>query len=673
MAVKKASSGKAAHHLQPGFPKEVSSMSLFRGLAALALLAAIASVTPGRAATLVEKGQGRAVIILPEKPSPVVEGAARVLRDHIRQMSGAELPIRTEDKITGSPTQEQAWILVGEGKLTEKQGLTGKGLGPGGIHQSAKGPVLALFGSDARTPADPDGTRYAVTTFLEDKLGVRYLWPGELGKVVPRQDTITVEDFEHRFTPKLAQRRIRSLGYHDRLQVGLDGLGFTKDDYERLVSDAQRTQSESPHWFAWQRLGGTLNMNGGHAFGDLWEKYGQDHPDWFALQPDGSRDQSRNPDRARLCVSNPDLVAVIARQKIEEFDRQPNLLGVSIAPNDGGRTTFCTCPKCEALDSPEGRKVLLWDFTGKERRDFEHVSLTDREVWFWNTIAERVAKVHPDKLLVVDAYSVYAAPPVERKLHPNLVVRFASLGYHDEDYRRESMRDWDEWSRAAKRIYFRPNLMLLGRRDGLPLPYVHKFGEDFRYLANHSMMGTDFDACCHHWATQGLNYYVVARLHWNPELSVDAIVDDYCRAGFGPAAKSVRRYFDQLEAVMKEVATAKSKAAIAFRAEVLASLQTQLDQARKEAGNDAAIGKRLDFLELGLRWTTVEARAHGFLAAGTKTDKEQAKRTLDERYLLMRQIFQNNPMAVNVAYVSWGEDGLWGQLGWAPPKSSRRP
>src|SRR5439155_24843980 len=165
--------------------------------------------------------------------------------------------IRTEDRITGSPSQDQAWILVGEGKLAEKLGLTSKRLGPGGIFQSAKGKVLALFGTDAHTPSDPNGTRYAVTTFLEDKLGVRYLWPGELGKVVPRRETIVVGDFEYHFTPKLAQRRIRSMGYHDRIQVCLDRLGFTKDEYERLRADAQRTQPESPDWFGWHRLGGT--------------------------------------------------------------------------------------------------------------------------------------------------------------------------------------------------------------------------------------------------------------------------------------------------------------------------------------------------------------------------------------------------------------------------------
>src|SRR5262245_58476599 len=537
-----------------------------RALVAI-LLMATAFITPSQAATLVEKGRCRAVLIVPEKPSPVAEAAARVLRDHIRQMSGAELPIRREDQIKGSPTPEQPWVLVGEGKLTNKLGLSSKGLGPGGIVLSAKEPVLALFGTDARTPADPHGTRYAVTTFLEDKLGVRYLWPGELGKVVPRRQTIVVADFQHRFTPKLAQRRIRSLGYNDRLQVGLDRLGFTKENYERLRAQSQRTEVESPDWFGWHRLGGTLNLNGGHAFGHLWAKYGKDHPDWFALQADGSRDQSRSPDRARLCKSNPDLIAAIAKEKIEQLTRNPALLGVAVGPNDGGRSSFCTCPKCEALDSPKGRKVLLWDFTKGTQRDKEHVSLTDRMVYFWNGIAEQVAKVHPEKFLVVDAYSAYAAPPVERKLHPNLVVRFAPLGYHSEDYRQEGLRDWEGWSKAAKRIYFRPNLMLLGRREGLPLLYVHKFGQDFRHLASHSLMGADFDSCCHHWATQGLNYYVVARLHWNPEQDVDALVNDYCQAGFGPAGKAVRRYFDRLESLMNRAATSKGKATEAFTAE----------------------------------------------------------------------------------------------------------
>jgi hypothetical protein len=428
------------------------------------------------------------------------------------------------------------------------------------------------------------------------------------------------------------------------------------------------TTAFSGDWFQWHGMGGTLNILGGHAFGHLWEKHGKAHPEWFALQPNGSRDQSFSSDRSRLCKSNPDLIAAIAREKIAELEKNPNVLGVSLSPNDGGKATFCTCPKCEALDAPNGRKVQLWDFTGKERRDFEHVSLTDRMVYFWNGIAGEVAKVHPDKLFTVDAYSAYTAAPVQRALHPNLVVRFAALSYEDETSRQQGLGDWDAWARMAKRIYFRSNCMLAGRRTGMPLIYAHRFGEDFRHLAEHSMMGTDLDSCCHNWATQGLNYYVAARLHWDPRRSVDALIDDYCRAGFGSAAGPMRAYFDKLESIYSGSAARHEDAFSGFTDAALEELKSLITKAETLAANDEDSLKRVKFIGIGMRWTELEVRAHRFLADPSKADKAAAKAVLDARYAMMREIFEKNHLAVNVAYVSWGEDGLWGQLGWKAPK-----
>ena len=615
---------------------------------------------PAGALTLVENGQPRAVIITPDQPSPSAKLGAQILRDHIKQISGAELPILRESTVSGEPTDERAWVFVGEGKQTVKLGLSSKSLGPGSMVLHAKGNVLALFGTD-------DGTHYAVVTFLEDKLGVRWLWPGELGKVVPRHDTIRIEDFDLTCTPQLAQRKIRDAHINDRLETGLKNLGFTANDYKRRRAAAEQTTSESGGWFGWQKLGGTFNVSGGHAFGHLWEKYGKEHPDWFAMQPNGSRDQSRNGARARLCKSNPELIAAIAREKIEELNRNPNLGGVSLSPNDGGVNTFCTCPKCEALDAPDARKVKL--------RQFEHVALTDRMVYFWNAIAEQVTKVHPNALFTVDAYSAYRSPPLLRKLHPNLVVRFVQIQYTDETLRQQGLRDWDEWAKAAPKMYFRPNLLLAGRRTGAPLIYVHKFATDFRYLAHHSMWGTDFDSCTHNWATQGLNYYVVARLHWNPDMDVDAIIDDYCRAGFGNAAKSVRHYFNRLETITNEIAanraaldadidTAKIEPLGTFTPQALAELRDLLRQAREQAASDAISLKRLAFLERGLRWTETESRVHAFFQ---QTDKVAARKACEERFALMRDVFQNDFLAVNVAAISWGEDGYIKRLGWKHP------
>jgi len=295
---------------------------------------------------------------------------------------------------------------------------------------------------------------------------------------------------------------------------------------------------------------------------------------------------------------------------------------------------------------------MLWDLTGKERRDFEHVSLTDRMVYFWNAIAEQSGEGSSEQADGGGRLQRLRCAAGRAEAPPNLAVRFSLMSYHDEDYRQQCLRDWDGWSKATKRMYFRPNLMLAGRRDGIAATLRPQVREGFSLPGGPRMMGTDFDACCHHWATQGLNYYVVARLHWNPEQDVDALVDDYCRAGFGPAAKPVRRYFDGLEALMNEVAAKETKPMAAFTPEALAGLRKELDQARKDTRSDAVIAKRIDFLELGLRWTVVEAKAHAFLE-DPKADKEAAKRILDERFALMREVFQKTPLALNVAYISW--------------------
>ncbi|MCM2304960.1 MAG: DUF4838 domain-containing protein, partial [Elusimicrobia bacterium] len=486
------------------------------------------------------------------KPSPAAREAARVLQEHLRQMSGAELPVIPETEASDGPSPERGWVLVGEGRLSRERGFGAADLGPGGIRLEARGDMLALLGPDERTPSDPHGTMYAVTTFLEEKLGVRYLWPGESGKVVPKRGTIEVAEFRLAATPPLAQRRIRNAGYGAGVQTGLDRLGFTAEEFKRRRTAAEATTSSSPDWFRWHKLGGTLGLASGHAFGRLWEKHGKAHPDWFALQPNGSRDQSRDPGRARLCVSNPGLIAAVSEEKIAELDANPELLGVSIAPNDGGRLSFCSCPRCEALDAPAGPEVALAAYSGLGKREYKHVALTDRMVYFWNAVAERVTTARPGKLLVVDAYSAYSTPPIARKLHPNLVVRFVPMNYLKESSRQEALRWWEDWSRAARRIYYRPNALLAGR-SGAAYLFPRRFGADFRAMSRDKMMmGTDFDSCQHHWATQGLNYYVAARLNWNPEQNVEAIVEDYGRSGFGPAAGPLGRYFSRLEALTGE-------------------------------------------------------------------------------------------------------------------------
>ncbi len=444
-------------------------------------------------------------------------------------------------------------------------------------------------------------------------------------------------------------------------------IGMTAEDYRRINTAARTTVSQDAGWFGWHRQGGTLRLASGHVFGHMWEKYKDEHPEWFALQPDGTRDQSESPQRARLCVSNAGLIEAIAREKIEELDDK-DVKSVSIGPNDGGQTAFCICDECRKLDPPDAK-----DRDGR-------ASLTDRYIHFWNRIAERVVEAHPDAWLTADAYGRYAAPPVREKLHPNIAIRFVGIKYLDEEKRREGLVGWKGWAGATQKLYLRSNLLLSGRRQGILAVYIHKMAEDFRQIANHSMLGTDFDSCCHNWATQGLNYYVLERLLWDPDQDVDAILDDYCRAGFESGAEAVKRYFLRVEQITDQIAAGQLRIVTPYTREVVDELRTILDEAAEATRDEPDAKRRVAFLRDGLEYTDAYTafyrleREHQESGGGRLSPEMKARmrEALDRNWVESRRIFEHNHLAVNIATVAYGSWSYYARFGWSEPSEEIR-
>jgi len=642
-------------------------------IALLAVVCLPVRSSPGSEALyLTVEGKSDAVMVLAAEPSNAARSAARILSDHVLQISGASLASLSEADFEGDDPRTR--LLVGDSDMAEELGVTSEGLGPGGIviKTLPQANAIVILGADDLAPVDDQGTRYAVTTFLEEGLGVRFLWPGELGKVVPEKDSIEVAALDIRMTPRIVQRKIRMAGsWSRRMEAGGERLHVTGDDFEKYFRGARVTESEDAGWAGWHRLGGSLGLASGHSYGDYWERFGAAHPEWFAMESDGSRDQSRSASRARLCVSNPELIEQIARDRIAHIEKSGDK-SVAIGPNDGGTTSFCVCEECGKLDVPSDRKIMLTDFSqGANRRKFEHVPLTDRYVHFFNAIAEKVVAVHPDVWLTADAYSAYSAPPLKAKLHPNIAIRYVGISYLNEERRHLGIADWQAWSDAAQKIYFRSNLLLAGRRQGTPAIYPHKLAEDFRKLAGDSMIGTDLDSCLHNWATQGLNYYVMAKLLWNPDLDIDELLDDYCRSGFGAGAESVKAYFLRLEELTDEMASRGLSVTEPFTPEVVAELRALLDEAAAKTGDNAEAGARVEFLRVGLNYTDAFCDIYRidreWQATGGRLSpemKERARLALDRNWEASRDIFENHPLAVNVANVAWGSWGYFKRFQW---------
>jgi hypothetical protein len=624
---------------------------------------------------LVQDGKPTAVIVTPDAKDPNASGAVRAagyLADHIAKMSGAKLPVYGASQLgnvtatNGNVSADKAkfgadaklFIFVGDSALAKQAGYSSDGLTEGGILVKTGGNSLALIGSSA--PGDPYTSTYAVIECLQ-RLGCRYLWPGESGKVIPQRSTITLGSIDYHYAPQIVQRGIRFMGMSERPLSGLLRLGLDKAEYD--AANKKATESSTPiTWPMWQRLGGSAGIAGGAAGGGLrggWDQWGASHPEWFALQMDGTRDQSKSGGRFRLCVSNEGLIEHVANDIIDRANKDPKLTSVSLCPNDGGLTSFCLCDRCKALDPPDAPKVkmLIFPVSGKsEHKEVEVPALTDRFVHYWNAIAERVEKVHPNMLFLCEAYSYYSLPPVREKLNPNIIIRYVP----------STTDGWEGWKNAGtKRIYWRPNILLAGRHDDMDHVMLDQLTQRMSYMADGGMYMTDFDSISDNWSTQGLNYYAAAQLDWNPHLTSEQILDDYCQNGFGPAAGPIKQFFQLVQQI-----TLKEERH--FTPERISQLRGYLADATTAAKDDPAVEARIDFLRIGLNHTDLFAtlaalneQAKGKSGAELKSIRAKAQPLLDLNYLELRDIVKNHNLAINSSYLMFmtNDFAIWEAIG----------
>lgn len=665
------------------FSKTDKSKRLNKIEKCIVVIAAIASMASigfsAEELTLVADGKAKCVIVIADtEEANRVQNisqnyAAKVLQDHVLQMTGVKL--ETKKGVPASFTVEngklkpaqpspdiQNYILLGEGELTRKLDVGVGGLGPGGFRVCTKGNCLVLLGQPNATPTvGKTGILSAVIALLEEK-GCRYLWPGETGKVIPKLPTLSVKQMDMSFTPPIGQRNIRLQHQGPRyFDKGLAFLGFPQDSWQPLLKKAMATESACS-WEEWQGLNGhALGILGGHnayGLGMKAKEVLKEHPEWGALQPDGTRDQTKAGDRFRLCVSNMELVEYVSNLIIGLAKEKPDMPSYSLAPQDGGTSNYCMCDNCKKLDPPDAPKISLTVFAkvGESKSSkIEYPSFTDRHVHYWNAVAERVAKVHPKLLLVIDSYAEYSTPPVREKLHPSLVVRYVP----------SDSSGWEGWKQAgAKKIYWRPNALHSGYREATinKVAAARQIADTTSLLAGSGMLAVDNQGIYDNWATQGVSYYATAHSMWNPKLKYDEILEDYCRSGFGSGANSIKDYFLKAESL----GTAFDKTT----PEAMNELKKMLDNASAAAAGDEAVQKRIAFLREGLNYSALTAKiAQMRLAAENKQpfDKSEAARLLDLRWNMMRNMFERQPLVVNVALVAGYDDTSWKDLGWRAP------
>jgi hypothetical protein len=117
-----------------------------------------------------------------------------------------------------------------------------------------------------------------------------------------------------------------------------------------------------------QRLGGKTPQNLINHSYYKWitpEKYGQSHPEYFALV-NGVRQVTAEAGGTQPCPTDPGVIDIITQGVLAELSQDPKLRNISVSQNDND--VYCRCPRCEAINTREGSPtganlMLAWVYT----------------------------------------------------------------------------------------------------------------------------------------------------------------------------------------------------------------------------------------------------------------------------------------------------------------------
>ena len=476
---------------------------------------------------LVKDRKSLAPIILPENATPDTRRAASELQNYFEKISGAK-----PDIVTGwpDPVPEPAiWVGVQAGltALFPETSLTFQY--PEEILLAANAKHLIIAGRD-RVVANEQvefGTANAVYTFLHNKLDVRWLWPGPLGEDYIRRETIVFLPFEYRYHPQFRMREFR---------------GITQEVRRWPIVP------ELADWSRFQRLGfGSLRVYPRTSFSRWGSRFGDTHPEYLALQPDGSR-KAANMKRAKVCMSNPDVREQWIDDVTAAMEGNPTANVFGGSPADGHSSAICVCDKCRAWDVQE---APIWGRYRWRGLSQEYVAMSDRYATFVNLLADKLKERYPDRdLYVYDmAYGPNMPAPIRTEMADNTIIGYVGhFPFINPVVRQEQKAEFKGWSEKAPQLMYRPNYWYSGGGVwGLPEVALADTVEDYRFLAEHRCVGIDIDSFGGHWATLGPQYYLLAQLTWDPMQDGQALLDDYYQRGFGPAATEVEQYWQFMD------------------------------------------------------------------------------------------------------------------------------
>ncbi len=660
--------------------------------------------------TLVEEGRPVAIIVTPDRAWSAEKFAAQELQYHLQLATGATLPILSESE---SGERSGPRISIGQTEAFRSLGITlptpgrfewGREKYPWG--GKLVGETLYFYGVDGHAAVPgygvkggwhtvPTGTLFAVYDFLEAKLGVRWIWPGKTGEIIPAHPTVTVESYAQTGQPRYINALWRSEHIYTISPKGWSSKKVQTQylNDERLWLLRQRFRTYSP----------IVSFEGLIGKGD----YHRKHPDIVAMTPDGQRGlyyrddrayvQSHGWSRVATCVTAPELPELYMdywKKTLKFRQERGNVSIVAFSEND--IPAYCYCSRCRAADALDpgfntsaywrGEVIPtttaeMWQALSTTRE--ENPSLTDRYAKFWLAGLKAAQKWNPEARVYSIAYLNRQNPPKQTRFNDKVLVGLVDWPYLSwiKSDNASIKANWDGWKASGAGLLIRPNSTYSGHN--LPVFYGRWFAEAFTYAARDGLLGSDLDTLTGQWSTQGPTLYVIARIHNDPEADPAALLEEFYQA-FGPAHDAIKAYFSHWETLASgrtqaQLDAGRSRmrerweklgtprvnrlmvAAPAFTPEAMAKGRRLVMAAVAAAANNPAAAARVHSVELGFIHSekTLAALNAYLLFAQSRTP--EARATLDDLLEDLATFRRQNEVALlqNLAWLDCEEGGLW--------------
>jgi hypothetical protein len=596
---------------------------------------------------IVSGSTAKSVLVIPKDAPSVSVLAAEEMQVHIEKATGVKLRVVTENSIPDS-SASLGKIFIGSCAATVQAGLNTNKMKKNEYAIMVTDQAMFLSGCDDREgdPVYQDfmsmGTLLAVYDWLDSDLGVRWVCPGELGTDVPRKEHITVSPGKRNGQPRFIHTRLR-----------FPPGDFRANNWQGVCPEKVYVNflNETMRWLRRQRFVRTVTLEYGHAFTDYWARFGETHPEYFALTPEGVRRPVGSPAHVQLCVSNPALHKQIISDWLEARKKNPDIWVNGNLNDYTPKDAACTCEKCKQWDGAF-RQASGWP-KGTP-------SLSNRAAKFLLALQQEAAKHDPNASVIGLAYGVYAgAPDKSIKLNDHIVLRDVppyKFPLQSNPEGKEGIdilrKDWDGWAQTGARMVLRPNYFYVGAGFSVPYIFSHEFGMEFQHAVANGLIATDFDSLAGQWGIQGPMLYLLGRIHVQPEMKVDAILDEYYSA-FGPAKGTIKDYFDYWEGVTlacsaKDMPWSRNfirRAHEFMPLKYYPKAEELLQTARRLTKGNQIASRRVEFLQKGLTHsklfvTTCEAWAKWSKADPANPERAQMYKTFT-RAITMLDAYRN--------------------------------